>query len=467
MKRGGGLEAAPSNSEAEAACLAACLLNKDAWVVLKEYCPTSEYFTQPDNVLVYRALEQVDADDMAFDSVTVCTKLGEINGTGNFPAMATYVAGLTESLPTSANIEHYANIVRKLYMLRCAMMECQRMLSEAVAFEGTADEFVASAMQRFERIGARSKLIEIKAPDDLIVQHFDWLNGAKTNALKTIPSGIVEIDRFWPGLVDEELVLVCARPSVGKTSFMCTLAYEWCKTDHPGIIVTVETSAKMLHRRMNQIVCPIDRYEDACRNHGKFALMTQYAQRCFDLPLWYLDRRVLIEDIIVALKKHVAKHPGTRWIAIDYMQRIQTRERFRNDVDKLNYILEHIDKFRRETQIPVLLLSQLRRFDQKNIRPTLEEIKGTGALEESADVALLLFDPEYDPATDDQRNAIDMQVIVAKNRDGRRGTVSVRFLRQQTRYVSILNPPQEQAPQQNSWGFETQPEHQPEEEWAI
>lgn len=462
------LKTPPHNSEAERAVLGSILLDTAGHgdERIMDLCLTSgitaDNFYDQRNRAIYAAMltinrlgKPLDAL-MLIESLRVDSKLDAVGGVG-------YIQSLIDQTPTTAHAEHYIKIVRSKY-LRRLMIERATKVVEKCYNEGEWPDpqaVLGEAEKAFLEIGVSG---ETTMPwESAVRQSFSYLNDMfKSNGstFDGLSTGLTHLDEKLQGLKKSEMIVIAARPSVGKTSLAMNIA-ECCalglnmnnvpnKCDggakHPVMIFSLEMPVEALTRRMVAGRANINMWRlsrNLCARKEKNELMQKLFVAAGDLknaPIYVDDAAGLDIMDLRARARRAKKAHGIELIVIDYLQLCTCREAARHGSRQIevSMISQQIKAMAKELKIPVIVLSQLSRANEqrgdKFERPKLSDLRDSGAIEQDADVVFLLRRPSRspsDPEANDERLAI---IDVAKNRNGETGEVRVNFMREFTRF---------------------------------
>lgn len=409
--------------DAERAALACVMLNNSALPVIRSAISSVEDFTDPACQYLWGVFEHLDNEHTPIDYVTVYNQVMRDSKEELVPASD--LASLGDHVPTSANADAYAQIVSDSAMERRAELILRDSLHTLSSGAAGAD-YVYQTIERIQECARRGQGSAVPL-NDLMDAHVEWLSDKEgTQGMFT---GIPELDANLETGIEDDLIIIGARPSVGKTSLMLSLAVRMAPKYGMGLIISLETSKERLMRRLNTIVCPHWKYSKAFTSHERHIIMQQYVGIMLDLPLRFIDGELYIERVVSAIRQHVATYPDTAFIAIDYLQLFQTRTKVHNDLEKINYVLSKIHELRKRIRKPIFLLSQLSRDENKNDKnePTIQRLRGSGEIEQYGDIIWMLHKP-LDVSNPEQT----MRVIKVKHRDGpASGFVDLRFFRNQ------------------------------------
>ncbi len=457
----------PNNTEAERAVLGSILLdttsrNGDR---IMDLCLTSalteESFFDPRNRMVYAMMLKMNRKALMLDPLTLINELtaaGQIETVGG----EAYVQSLIDQVPTTAHAEHYIGIVRAKH-LRRTLIERSTDVIEKCYDEGEYPDpqiVLGEAEKTFLEIaGSRSTTISWGAAIDASFKRIDKMFESGGRSLEGLSTGLKYLDEKLQGLKASEMIVIAARPSVGKTSLAMNIA-ESCalgvdmnnipiKYDggahHPVAIFSLEMPVESLTKRMIAGRAGINMWRlnrDLVPKSERNMLTQNLITAADDLkkaPIYVDDTAALDIMDLRARARRLKKQYNIELIVIDYLQLCSCREAARQGRQiEVSMISQQIKAMAKELKIPVIVLSQLSRANEqrgdKYEKPKLSDLRDSGAIEQDADVVFLLRRPSYnaaDPSSVDKNLAV---IDVAKNRNGETGEVEVNFVREYTRF---------------------------------
>ena len=434
----------PHNLEAEKCVLGAILINNQSFNQAAEVIDAGDFFRDAHRRIFEKMVLLTDRNDPV-DLITLkdeLTRSGELDEVGG-PA---YISALTDGVPRTANVEHYARIVREKSTLRRLIQSASDVAARAYAAEEDADELLDEAERVIFQIAEgrmRSGFVRVGELVDSGYQLIEQLQAQK-GLVTGVPSGFVDLDEMTSGFQKSDLVIVAARPSMGKTSLVLNMAVNCAVEAGKSIgIFSLEMSKEQLFMRMLTSESRVD----AHRFRGGFLGEQDYA-RLVDAFARLHDARIYIDDTpaagileMRAKSRRLKLEHGLDMIVIDYLQLMQGRGRFESRQQELASISRSLKILAKELEVPILALSQLSRAPETrgDHRPQLSDLRESGALEQDADVVLFIFrDDMY--AVDGERNPETegtAEIIIGKQRNGPTGAVRLAFLKQYTRFENL------------------------------
>ena len=355
---------------------------------------------------------------------------------------ADYIAGLADGVPRSTNVEHYARIVKEKSTLRNLIYSAGKILSTAYEAEDDAGTVLDQAEQEIFSIAEDRIHTGFVPRSDLVQGSFSTIEQLqKHKGLVTgVPSGFVDLDKLTSGFQPSDLVILAARPSMGKTSLVLNMAQHiGTKTDRAVGFFSLEMSKEQLLMRMLTTQARID----AHKLRGGFLSERDYEQISTALGT-LSEAKVFIDDTAglgvlearAKARRLKAEH-GLDLLIIDYIQLMQGRGRFENRTQELASISRALKGLAKELAVPVIALSQLSRAPEtrSDRRPQLSDLRESGALEQDADVVMFIYREEQYEKTPDNENMAE--VILGKQRNGPTGVVKMAFLKKYTRFENL------------------------------
>src|SRR5438093_3083892 len=434
----------PHNLEAERSVLGAILLHNDAFNHAAELIDARDFFRDAHR-RIFEKMIALSERSHAIDLVTLKEELarsGELEEVGG-PA---YIASLADGVPRSANVEHYARIVKEKATLRNLIHSANRILSDAYRAEEDADVILDGAEKAIFEI-AEDRIREGFVPlRDLVQSSFATIEKLQQHKglVTGVPTGFIDLDEMTSGLQPSDLVLVAARPSMGKTSLVLNVAqHVGAQTDMTVGFFSLEMSKEQLFMRLLTSEARID----AHRFRTSHLSEKDYGRLSHALGT-LAESRVFIDDTasigvleMRAKARRLKAEHGLHLLIVDYIQLMQGRGRFESRQQELASISRSLKGLAKELNVPIVALSQLSRAPEtrSDHRPQLSDLRESGALEQDADVVVFIYreDVYADrsvPAADNQGIA---ELIVGKQRNGPTGVVKLAFIREFTRFENL------------------------------
>lgn len=432
----------PHNLEAERCVLGAVLIHNDAFNQAAELIDADDFYRDAHRRVFDKMVDLYERGE-AIDLVTLKDELersGDLEGVGG-PA---YIAGLVDGVPRSTHVEYYAHIVKEKSTRRKIISAAHEIIETAYSGEGGADTVLDSAEQAIFRIADDSMHTGFVPLHDLVEASHTSLDAlqAGEGSVTGVPSGFVDLDKLTRGFQPADLVLVAARPSMGKTALVLNIAQHLgVSTEMTVGVFSLEMSKEQLFMRMLTTEAAVDSH----KFRGGYL-----GERDYDALVSALTRldgaKVFIDDSasigvleMRAKARRLKAEHGLHLLVIDYLQLMTGRGRFDNRTQELAAISRSLKGLAKELDVPVLALSQLSRAPEGRAdrRPQLSDLRESGALEQDADLVLFIFrEEQYDPSPENENLA---EIIIGKQRNGPTGVVRLAFLKQCTKFASLAD----------------------------
>jgi replicative DNA helicase len=427
--------AAPWSQEAEQAVLGAMLLDQDAALRAAELVDDSMFYREPHRRL-FRAMLALTEQRVVIDHITLRDELlrrGELEIAGGLE----YLAELVDTVPTAANIEFHAKIVKDKAILRRMIEASTSTITEAYEGRSTANELLDNAEARIFQISQQ------RGDDGFIrLKQLLWPTMERIEALHRggkeitgVPSGFLDLDKLTAGFQRAEFAIVAARPSMGKTSFVLNIATHAAENEMGVAIFSLEMSKDSLVQRLLSAVGEVDslRLRTGRLSDSDFRGLAKAAGFLSHYPIWIDDSPSITLLEMRSKARRLKIDNDVRLIVVDYLQLMRSPEHSENRVQEISEISRSLKALARELEIPVIALSQLSRAAEQRggeRRPILSDLRDSGAIEQDADLVIFIHRPEVyadrdDPKLDDLRNKAE--ILLSKNRNGPTGDIALHF----------------------------------------
>jgi replicative DNA helicase len=432
----------PHNLEAERSVLGAILVHNDAFNLAAEVLTPADFYRDAHR-RIFDKMIALSERRQAIDFVTVKEELaraGEVDDAGG-PA---YIASLADGVPRATNVEYYARIVKEKATLRNLIYAANKIVANAYEADQDADLILDEAESAIFAVADDRLKAGFVPMRDLVKESFPKIEQLfeQKRLITGVPTGFVDLDEMTRGFQAADLVIVAARPSMGKTSLVLNIAqYVATQRDFTVGFFSLEMSKEALFLRLLTSEAQIDSHRLMSgaigqKDYGRIshALETLSAMRL------YIDdtANIGVLEMRAKARRLQAEH-GLSLLVVDYIQLMNSRSRFENRTLELASISRSLKGLAKELNVPIVVLSQLSRAPEARAdhRPQLSDLRESGALEQDADVVALIYrDDVYnrDPNNPDAGTA---ELIIAKQRNGPTGVVRLAFLREQTRFVNL------------------------------
>lgn len=435
----------PHSREAEEGVIGGLLRDPDVLSSVLQIIRADNFYFDA-HQKVFQAVVDLYNDNQPIDLVLVHERLRknkQLDDVGG----PKFLADLWERVPTGANAEYHAKIVRDNAMIRSLIHAGNEVLRDAYDRSQSADELVAAAERKVMDIARAGMIGETKTLGEVVREAFDRIDarvGKENLSLSGLPTGYVDLDNYTAGLQNSELVIIAARPSVGKTAFALNLVRHIITEEQaPILFFSLEMARVELAERLLACQSRVDSHKIR-----KGHLGSDDIQKLMDAGDVLRKARLYIDDTptrsmlqIAAtsrrLMKKEEKHGGLKAIIIDYLQLIEPESRRDPRQEQVAQISRRLKILARDLKIPVIALAQVNRAseDRQDHKPRLSDLRESGSIEQDADTVLMLHRPgKFDGTQEDNV----LEIIIAKQRNGPTGELTLTYIKQYMRYENYI-----------------------------
>ena len=432
----------PHNLEAERSVLGAILVHNDAFNLAAQVIDSADFYRDAHR-RIFDKMVQLNERNQAIDFVTLKEELaraGEIDEVGG-PA---YVASLADGVPRATNVEYYARIVKEKATLRNLIFAANKILTNAYEADQESDLILDEAESSIFAVADDRLKAGFVPMRELVKESFPKIEQLfeQKRLITGVPTGFVDLDEMTRGLQPGDLIIVAARPSMGKTRLVLNMAQHVAiQPDHTVGFFSLEMSKESLFLRLLTSEAQIDSHRLMSgaigqKDYGRIshALETLSAMRLF------IDDTANIGVLEMRAKaRRLQSEHRLSLLVVDYIQLMSGRGRFENRTLELASISRSLKGLAKELSVPIVVLSQLSRAPESRSdhRPQLSDLRESGALEQDADVVVLIYREDAYNRDPNNPDAGTAELIVAKQRNGPTGVVRLAFLREQTRFANL------------------------------
>ena len=442
----------PYNMQAEQSVLGAVLLKPETLTDLVEIIRPEMFYTRQ-NAQIYSEMLRLFTADQTIDFVTL---LDAVISDGVFPSAdeaKVYLTGLAETVPSISNVKAYAQIVQEKYLVRQLMGVAKDILQDA-GDEPDADLLLENAEQRIYEIRSgrdSSALTPLSSSMVETLTNLQKISGPDADKYKGIPTGFRLLDTVLTGLGRGDLIILAARPGMGKTSFALNIATNVARQQKvPTIIFSLEMTCEQLTDRILSSTAGIDSqaFRTGRLNNSDWNDFANATSLLYNVPIYMDDSSGISVPEIKAKIRQINQDPKRDKIGlviIDYLQLMQSAKRTESRVQEISDITRNLKIMAKELNVPVIALSQLSRAAEKTAgrsdhRPQLSDLRDSGSIEQDADVVLFLYRAAYYNSQNgetEQANENEAECIVAKNRHGETSVVRLGWDGAHTRFSNL------------------------------
>src|SRR5690625_4672922 len=430
----------PHNIEAEQAVIGAIFLEPDAFSTASERIGPTDFYRASHEV-IFEAMYELFEKGEPIDVVTVTTMLSNSKKL-DIAGGVTYLTDLAGSVPTAANIDYYSQIVEEKALLRRLITTATDIVTSTFAREDNVEEVLDEAERSILEVSGRKNVNAFKPIKDVLINVYDnieQLHHAKDD-VTGIPTGFRDLDGMTAGFQKNDLIIIAARPSVGKTAFALNIAQNVAiNTDENVAIFSLEMGAEQLVQRM---LCAEGNIDSQRLRTGKleqedWGKLTMAMGSLSHAGIYIDDSPgIRVTDIRSKCRRLKQEH-GLGMIIIDYLQLIQGSENSKeNRQQEVSEISRSLKSLARELEVPLIALSQLSRGveSRQDKRPMMSDLRESGSIEQDADIVGFLYRDDYYDSESEQQN---IEIILAKQRNGPTGTVELAFVKEFNKFVDL------------------------------
>ncbi|RLU30583.1 replicative DNA helicase [Streptococcus iniae] len=433
----------PQDLPTEQSVIGSIFISPDKLITVAEFVKPQDFY-KPAHQVIFKTMLTLSENGEAIDLVTIRTALenqGDLQNVGGLP----YIAELVNAVPTSTNADYYAKIVAEKAMLRNVIANLSESLSSAYSGDHSADDVIAKAEQALINVSQNNNRNGFKPIYDIIRQSQEKIEERSNtkSEITGLATGFKELDKLTTGLHEDNLIVLAARPAMGKTAFALNIAQNVAtKEKKPVAVFSLEMGAESLVERM------LAAEGTVMSHHIRTGQLTVdewkrliYAQgQLADAPIYIDDSAgVNIAEIRAKSRKLSQETGGLGLIVIDYLQLI-TGSGSDNRQQVVSEISRQLKIIAKELKVPVIALSQLSRSVElrNDKRPIISDLRESGSIEQDADIVAFLYrDDYYQEKKEGQPESNITELIIKKNRHGSLGTVKLYFHKEYTKFSSI------------------------------
>ncbi len=430
----------PHSIEAEQSVIGAMIMDKDAIVTASEILAEEDFYSKQCGTL-FEAMVELNDEGKPVDLITLQDRLKEKDVPPEVSSLE-YIRDLITAVPTSANIKHYANIVSEKAMLRRLIRMNEEIANTCYVGKESLETILEDTEKRVFHLIQRRNSEDFVPIRQVVMNAMEQIEKASRNKgnVTGIATGFADLDYRTAGMQPSDLVLIAARPSMGKTAFVLNIAqYVAFKLEQPVAIFSLEMSKEQLVNRLFSLESKVDAQKLRSGN-----LSDNEWERLIESAGVIGKSNLIIDDTpgitIGEMRSKCRKYKleyGLKMIIIDYLQLMSGSGRNDSRQQEISDISRSLKALARELEVPVLALSQLSRAVEQrpDHRPMLSDLRESGAIEQDADVVMFIYRDDY-YNKDTERKGI-AEIIIAKQRNGPIGTVELVWLPEYTKFANM------------------------------
>ena len=429
----------PQNIEAERALLGAVFMDPECIFDVLEICQPEDFF-RPEHKNIFAAMSDLSSKNLPIDILTVTDQL---ETTGKMKNLSPeYIVALANEVPLASNALEYARIVGAKSMQRRMLLAS----NEIARLAYDPDQGVSAALDEAERrifdLVQRGNRKSYRSIGDVLPEVFSDMSelslklndpSFEGNKLSGIPSGYYELDKLLSGFQNSDLILIAARPGMGKTALMLNIANNVAagKLKYPVAIFNLEMSSSQLVKRMISAQTGIagDRIRSAELDREEWRDIKDMVKDYKNVPIYIDDSTDVSVNSIRAKCRKLKLEKGIKMVIIDYLQLLTSGTRVENRVNEVGEISRALKLMAKELDIPVIVGSQLSRSVEKrdDKRPMLSDLRESGTIEQDADIVMFIYRDAYYHKNEDSKFKDVAELIIQKHRNGSTGTVKLLY----------------------------------------
>ncbi|PWU18992.1 MAG: replicative DNA helicase [Bdellovibrio sp.] len=429
----------PQNIEAETSILGSLMLESEAWDQIGDLIEAEDFY-RPSHQILFRSIKTLIHRNQPIDLITVTNFLqseNQLQGVGG----PEYLIDLVSRTVTTANVESHTRIVREKSLLRRAIQISGEVIDQAYAEDfNSVDEFIDQSEEKFYRLGETTHAEGLVGPMDLVkdsIIKIEELYHRKAE-VTGVPTGFTLLDKMTSGLQSGELVIIAARPSMGKTALALNVAQHIALRHKKTVaFFSLEMSREAVMMRLLASEARINMKDvrSGRISDSAWPKLIEAAGVISDSP-FYIDETTGISpfELRTRCRRLKAQH-GLDIVMIDYLQMMKLKERVESREREVSEISRTLKAIAKELHIPVIALAQLNRGVEGRTekRPMLSDLRESGSLEQDADIIMMLYREDYYDKEDPEKQG-HAEIIIGKQRNGPTGTVKLRFDAEYTRF---------------------------------
>ena len=430
----------PQNIEAEMALLGSMMIDEEAINHAVEAIDEN-FFYKTAHKEIFACIVLLSSKNKAVDLITLSEelrrnqKLDQVGG-------VSYLTMLANAVPTAANVLHYSRIVKEKGILRALINHATQIVADSFDSETNVDEVLDKAERLIFEISDRrveGRFIPIKDVIRSSIETIDRLYQQKAH-VTGVPTGFIDFDIKTAGLQNSDLIIIAGRPSMGKSAFAISMAeYMAVEDNYPVAIFSLEMSKEQLVQRLLCSHAHVDAHKvrTGHLSVSDWPKLTAAAGKLSEGPIFIDDTPAISIMELRAKARRLKAHHDIKILFLDYMQLMRGPARSENRQQEISEISRSLKALARELNIPIVAISQLSRAveNRTDHRPQLSDLRESGAIEQDADVVVLLLREEYYSPTPDNKGLAE--IIIAKQRNGPTGTMKLSFIREFVRFENL------------------------------
>jgi replicative DNA helicase len=441
----------PHDLLAERSLVGCLMIDQMAFDHVIEVQLAADDFYDPKLAVVFTAIRDLRFQSVVIDFISVCSRLNDM-GKLEWLGGQSFVLDLIEEQASAANVVFYAKTVKDKSLLRQIIRSAVQVIENSSSFSGSVQDYVSDVEANFFKLTSQFRLGGLRDIKTFLKLNLKDLEDSqrKKGEIAGLPTGFIDLDRMLLGLQPGQLVVLAARPGVGKTSFAMTLAVNASKASGlPVAIFSLEMLAPELSMRILSSEASVDSMRLKTKNLLDTDLrnISKALKDLSQLPIYINDSADITLIDIKSQCRKIKAEQGLGMIMIDYLQLMNSHSKVLSREQQISEISRGLKNLAKELECPIIALSQLNRAveSRQDRRPLISDLRESGSIEQDADIVCLIYrDEMYNPDSKDKGIA---EIIIAKNRSGERGTVKLAWIGAQTKFASLHHEANQQTSQ--------------------
>ena len=436
----------PQNIEAECGVLGSIIIDPEAIVQVSDFLHADDFYRDAHHT-IFEVILQLYEEHEPADFITICDELERRNRLEEVGG-ASYITSLINQVPTSGNVEFYARIVERTAILR-RLIHAAGQIAAIAYEEGDADIALDKAEQLIFNISQRHARSDFTHMRDVLAEYMNKLDKLheRRGTIVGVPTGFTDLDRITGGLQKSDLIVLAARPGIGKSSLALSLAHNAALKYYTSIAVfSLEMSKDQLAQRLLSMDAGIDqqRLRTGIIEEDEWDRIVYAMDTLSESNIWIDDTAGISTMEMRSKARRLQAEHGIDLIIVDYLQLMQATiggKRNENRVQEISEISRSLKGLARELNVPVLALAQLSRAveSRQSKVPQLSDLRESGSIEQDSDIVMFIYRDDLYNQESERKNIAD--IIIAKHRNGPIGEISLYFQASQTRFRDLeLNP---------------------------
>lgn len=437
-------KAQPNDILAEQAVLGAMLVDKDAVIASIEVLKSEDFYRE-DNKEIYAAMLELYSIGKIIDMITLKDQL-TLRGTLDKVGGISYIASLVDNVPAVSNVENYIKIVEEKSVIRNLIKTANEIIRNSYSGTEDVDALVEQAEKRIFDVVQERNSRGYASIREILINVFDEIEEISKSgqSISGLESGFIDLDAKTSGLNKSALLIVAARPAMGKSAFVLNIAsYVARHQKTPVMIFNLEMSKEEVTKRILCAESEVDstKVKNATLESEDWLKLGEASGRLSDMPIYIDDTPGLTSAELRAKCRKAKLEKNIGLVIIDYLQLMESKNKSSSRQQEVSEISRSLKILAKELNIPVIALSQLSRATESRTdhRPMLSDLRESGSIEQDADIVMFLHREDYYDANTEKKNVAE--VIIAKNRSGSTGTVELAWIPEYTKFANLYRGP--------------------------